>query len=125
MGILSALGLDAGDQRILLIAPPDAVLAEAGTIKPRPTIASTLQMASPGARIAWWPERRLLEPAQLSRLRWLLSLSRGEAWIVVDDDDEVTPAEVRAALDGAGLALIDERRAASATAIRVASKPSP
>ena len=125
MGILADLGLAHAGQQILLVAPPDSVLAEASLVKPRPGVASTLQVASPSPHIVWWPERRLLEPGQLSRLRWLISVSRGDAWLVIDEDDEVTPAEVRSALGPAGLAVAEERAAGAATAIRVAGRPGP
>ncbi|GAB4330206.1 MAG: hypothetical protein Kow0010_15100 [Dehalococcoidia bacterium] len=119
MGILTDLGLAGSGQRILLVAPPDSVLAEASLVKPRPAVASTLQVASPSPHIVWWPERRLLEPGQLSRLAWLLDASHGDAWLVIDEDDDVTAAEVHDALGPAGLAVADERAAGTATAIRV------
>ena len=88
MSSLAALGLRAGEQRLLLIDPPDGVLVEAGGMKPRPSIASTLQVAKPAERIVWWPERHLLDPARLSRLHWLLEMAEGEGWLVFDPDDE-------------------------------------
>ncbi|MGI8927381.1 MAG: hypothetical protein ACR2HN_12165 [Tepidiformaceae bacterium] len=108
---LADLGLTGTGAGLILIAPPDAVLAEAGRLQPRPSIASTLQVAEPAARMAWWPERRFLDPASLSRLRWMLQAGRGEAWLIIDpgEEDGVTVDELREALAGTGLQEHEER----------------
>lgn len=112
---LAELGLNADDGPIMLIAPPDDVLAEAGRMKPRPSVASTLQVAEPTRRIAWWAERRLLNPGSLSRLRWMIPIAGGEAWLIFDpaDDEPLTVEEVRASLRDTGLAVGDERTLSS------------
>ncbi|WP_322796798.1 hypothetical protein [Tepidiforma sp.] len=84
MGALAELGLTTGDGPIMLIAPPDGALAEAGRMKPRPAVASTLLTAEPTPRILWWPEPAELRPGLLSRLRWLLESASGEAWLILD-----------------------------------------
>ena len=71
--LLAALGFDVGEDRTLLIDPPDEVLAEAGRMDPRPKVSSSLQVAAPAGRIAWWPRGDDLEVATLSRLAWMLS----------------------------------------------------
>ncbi len=89
---------------LMLIAPPDAVLAEAGRMHPRPSTASTIQTAEPTATIAWWTEERFLAAAPMSRLRWLLESSGGRAWLLFDPEDEgLTIERVREAVSGAGL----------------------
>jgi hypothetical protein len=101
MGVLSDLGFDRDDERRgMLIDPPDHVLAEAGALKPRPTIASSLQTAEPAMLVAWWPERGRLDEASVSRLHWMVSAAQGEAWLVFDPDDEdtVTGEEIRQAI---------------------------
>lgn len=122
MDLLAALGLTGPDARILLIDPPDGILAEAGRLKPRPAVASTLQVASPSPHIVWWPERRLLEPGPLSRLGWLLGASGGDAWLVIDAEDDLDPGEVREALAPAGLRVAEERTLGTTTALRVARR---
>jgi len=121
MGMLEELGLVGGEAGLMLIDPPDSVLVEAGRMKPRPSIASALQVAEPAARMAWWTERRLLTDGLLSRLHWMLSVASGEAWIVVVPEDEgVTMLEVRAAVDGSQLVLLGEMTlAAGDLAVRV------
>jgi hypothetical protein len=87
--VLAELGLaPTAESRVTLVAPPDAVLAEAGRMKPRPGIASTLQVAQPAPRIAWWVERSLLTPAVLGRLHWMLQAADGDGWLVLDPEDE-------------------------------------
>lgn len=113
MGTLTELGLNEGAGQLSLVNAPDTVLAEAGAMKPRPAFASTLSVAQPRPRIAWWPERRLLAPAPLSRLAWLLVSAQGRAWLVFDPEDGgecLTAAEVRAALETAGLRVVAQRR---------------
>ena len=89
----------------MVVAAPDSVLAEAGAMKPRPSFASTLVTAKPTARLVWWPERRHLEAQTLGRLRWLLEVSGGGAWLVVDESEEESPSEdeLRAILEAVGL----------------------
>jgi hypothetical protein len=105
MGALTDLGLDTTDGAVMCVAAPDSVLAEAGAMKPRPSFASTLLTAEPTARLAWWPERRYLEPQTLSRLKWLIETARGQAWLILDEAEEESPseAELRAALAKARL----------------------
>jgi hypothetical protein len=106
MGVLSELGFDRDDKRGMLIDPPDHVLAEAGALKPRPTIASNLMTAEPAARVAWWPERSNLSEATVSRLHWMVSAAQGEAWLVYDpDEDEVTADELDAAVDRSAFSM--------------------
>jgi hypothetical protein len=107
---LADLGIVPGTEGVMLVAPTDAVLAEAGRMKPRPSIASTLQVAEPAAHIVWWPERRLLDTARLSRLRWMLEAGKGVAWLVWDpQDEELTAVDVRNAAASAGLTVTGER----------------
>ena len=111
MSVLAALGLGAGGVRAMLIDPPDAALAEAGTLEPRPTIASSLQVAEPALQIAWWPQRDDLSAASLSRLAWMLAAADGvEGWLVSDGDEESPSREVLlAALDGSSLRAQEEK----------------
>ena len=89
---------------LLLVAPPDAVLAEAGRMHPRPSTASTIQTAEPSPRMAWWTEQRFIAPGTLSRLRWMLESANGEAWVIFDPSDEgLTREFVTAALAAARL----------------------
>ena len=111
MSVLAALGLGAGGVRAMLIDPPDEVLAEAGRLEPRPTIASSLQVAEPALQIAWWPQRDDLSAASLSRLAWMLSAADGvEGWLVSDGDEESPGRDVLlAALDGSALRAQEEK----------------
>lgn len=97
---MASLGLAEAEGRVMLISPPDTVLAEAGRMSPRPSIASTLQVGEPTANIAWWLERRFLAPALLSRFYWMLQSAAGTGWIIFDpeDDEPLTVDELRAAL---------------------------
>lgn len=99
MGALAELGLTTGDGPIMLIAPPDGALAEAGRMKPRPAVASTLLTAEPTPRILWWPETAELQPGLLSRLHWLLTSAAGEAWLILDGDEPAAalPGDLRSA----------------------------
>jgi len=94
----------------MLINAPDSVLAAAAAMKPRPSFASTLQVSEPTPRIAWWTERRLLDPATLSRLHWMVQSAAGEAWLIFDptDDESLTTAEVRTALNASPFEVLDE-----------------
>lgn len=89
----------------MLISPPDSVLAEAGRMSPRPSIASTLQVGEPTQRIAWWVERRLLNPGSLSRFNWMLETAGGHGWLIFDPEDE-------------GLSLDDVHQALAPTNLR-------
>jgi len=115
MTSLAELGLNTADGPIMLISPPDDVLAEAGRMKPRPSVASTLQVAEPTQRIAWWADRRLLNPGSLSRLRWMIAIARGEAWLLFDpaEDEPLSINEVRASLQDTGLTASGDRTLAS------------
>lgn len=109
MSTLASLGFSSDEPSLLLIAAPDGVLVEAGGMKPRPMMASTLQVARPAKHIVWWPERELLDPARLSRFRWMLEMGAGEGWLVFDPEDEepLSEGEVRAALAETQLAVGD------------------
>lgn len=106
MATLADLGLTTDDGTIMLIAPPDAVLAESALMRPRPSVAVSLLVAEPAARIIWWTERALLQPGNLERLRWLVSGTEGGlGWLIFDPDDDepVSAAEAPALLHGSGL----------------------
>lgn len=105
MGALADLGLSTADGAIMCVSAPDSVLAEAGAMSPRPSFASTLLTAEPTARLVWWPERQHLTTQTFERLRWLLEMSQGVAWLVLDAGEDESPAEadLRPLLDAAGL----------------------
>ncbi len=111
MSVLATLGVGAGGVRAMLIDPPDDVLAEAGRLEPRPTVASSLQVAEPALQIAWWPQREELTVEAVSKLAWLLSVTGGEGvgWLVSDGDEE-SPSreEVRAAVEESALRVEGE-----------------
>jgi hypothetical protein len=120
MSLLEELGLT-NQSGLMLIAPPDSVLAEAGRLSPRPSVAPSLRHAEPSQCIVWWPEPGFLTPEALSRLHWMVSIGQGVAWLVSDarDEDSVTVEDLRAALDGTSLAVHDERSLADGgTALR-------
>ncbi len=110
MSVLAALGLGADGVRPMLIDPPDDVLAEAGRLEPRPTVASSLRTAEPALQIAWWPRREELTAENVSKLAWMLSVAEGsEGWLVSDGDaEDPARAELRAALAGSRLRARDE-----------------
>ena len=110
MNILGALGLGADGVRAMLIDPPDDVLAEAGRLEPRPTVASSLQVAEPALQIAWWPQGEELTAEGISRLAWMLSVVEGSVgWLVSDGDEESPSAEdLRAAIEGSSLRVEGE-----------------
>lgn len=110
MGALADLGLNTTDGGILLVCAPDSVLAEAGAMKPRPAFVSNLLTAHPASRIVWWPERAHLASGTMQRLAWMVTNAPGEAWLVIDAGEEESPSseEVRAALEGTGLAFVEE-----------------
>jgi hypothetical protein len=105
MGALADLGLSTADGGIMCVSAPDSVLAEAGAMSPRPSFASTLLTAEPTARLVWWPERQHLAKHVFERLRWLIEMSGGQAWLVLDEGEEESPseAELLPLLDHAGL----------------------
>lgn len=106
----------------MLIGAPESVLKEADKMKPRPSFASTLQVAEPTPRMAWWPQRRLLNPRTLTRLGWMLSSAKGEAWIVVRpaESEGLRAVDVKAALMGTTLRAHEELALSSgAVAVRV------
>lgn len=115
MGTLAELGLDHVDGSVLLIDPPAAVAAEAGGMKPRPGVASSILVARPAAHIAWWPTAEQLSAAAMSRLAWLASASSGDAWVIIDPRDADTPPalRVREAMIEAGRGAGEERSLAS------------
>ncbi|MFN0146747.1 MAG: hypothetical protein ACKVT1_09565 [Dehalococcoidia bacterium] len=108
MGLLASLGLEAGPGGLMLVGAPDSVLAEAGAMKPRPSFASSMMTAEPAARIAWWPERESLTATALQRLAWFLASGAGEAWIIIDESEELPPADTVVSMAASsGLALRD------------------
>lgn len=110
MSVLSELGFGRDDKRGMLIDPPDHVLAEAGSLKPRPSVASGVMTAEPAALAAWWPTRGRIDAAGVSRLHWMASAANGEAWLVCDPDDEdcADDGEIRQAVTDAGIAVADQ-----------------
>ncbi len=110
MSVLGTLGVGKGGVRAMLIDPPDAALAEAGRLEPRPTVASSLQVAEPALQIAWWPQREELSAESISRLAWMLSVVEGsEGWLVSDADEESpTRDELLAAVSGSSLRVEGE-----------------
>lgn len=110
MSVLAALGVGAGGVRAMLIDPPDDVLAEAGRLEPRPTVASSLQVAEPALQIAWWPQREELTAEAISKLAWMLSVVEGaEGWLVGDGDEESPSGEeLRAGVEGSALRVEGE-----------------
>lgn len=123
MAILAELGLTTDDAPILLIAPSDEALGEAGAMKPRPSVVGSLMVAHPAARIVWWASREQLGPGQIERFRWMLSgVQGGEAWVVLDPDDDepLTGADLGGLLAGSGLRESGEQALASGeVAVRV------
>lgn len=117
-GVLRALGLDDGKDRILLIDPPDAVLAEAAAIVPRPAVASSPHVARPASRIVWWPEADALDPALLSRLRWLLAAAAGELWVVATPDSGLDGELLCEQLAAAGFSVDRPRTVGDEEAVR-------
>jgi hypothetical protein len=111
MSLLDELGLT-NQPGLMLIGPPDSVLAEAGRLSPRPSVAPSLRHAEPSAHIVWWPEQALLTPEALSRLHWMVSIGQGDAWLVSDprDEDSATVEDLRTALDGTRLTIAEERQ---------------
>jgi len=111
VSLLAELGLT-NQPGLMLVGPPDSVLAEAGRLSPRPSVAPSLRHAEPAQCICWWPERDLLTAESLSRLHWMISLGQGEAWLVTDptDEDSVAIESLRNALDGTRLTVTDERQ---------------
>lgn len=123
MGTLAELQLSTDDAPIMLIAPSDEALAEAAAMRPRPSVASSLLVAEPTARIVWWAARDDLTPGDIERFRWMVTAVQGaEAWVVLDPEDTppITASEFGALLDGSGLRADGERTLASGeTAVRV------
>lgn len=111
MGALADLGLSTEGGAIMLVSAPDSVLAEASRMKPRPAFASTILTAEPTSRILWWPERAHLDPGLLSRLAWMISVARGEAWLILDPAEPESPRvdELTPLLGAASLTLVEQR----------------
>ncbi|MCY3647116.1 MAG: hypothetical protein OXH07_09095 [Chloroflexi bacterium] len=110
MNVLATLGVGADGVRAMLIDPPDDVLGEAGRLEPRPTVASSLQVAEPALQIAWWPQREELTAEGISKLAWMLSVVEGaRGWLVSDGDEESpTREEVLAAVGESALRVEGE-----------------
>ena len=128
MGVLAELGFGPEIARTMLIDPPDYVLAEASTLKPRPSIASSVMTAEPASLVAWWPDRARLNEPSVSRLHWMLSTAGGEAWLIYDPDDEdlVTANEIRAAAEASQFTTGEERTLSSGEiALRLQLGPAP
>lgn len=122
MAILRELGVF-GAPGLMLVSAPDSVMAEAGTMKPRPAFASSIMTAEPSARILWWPEPRYLADGALTRLRWMVENSGpGEAWLILDDEDDGLPGleTVRGMVAAAGLIVAEQRRIDGGMAFRLA-----
>jgi hypothetical protein len=108
MTLLADLGV--GDGGLMLVSPPDSVLAEAGRRSPRPSFASSIMTAEPTGQIAWWPEGSTFTPVALSRLRWMLETASGRGWIVADPSEDVPLDDnTRRLIKDAGLVVEDER----------------
>lgn len=110
MNVLATLGVGADGVRAMLIDPPDEVLGEAAGLEPRPTVASSLQVAEPALQIAWWPQREELTAEGISKLAWMLSVVEGaRGWLVSDGDEESpTREEVLAAVAESALRVEGE-----------------
>ena len=89
----------------MCVGAPDSVLAEAASMKPRPSFASSLLTAEPTARLLWWPERAHLQATMMARLKWLVQVAAGQAWLIIDPREEESPTEdaVREAAEFGGL----------------------
>ncbi|GBD24438.1 hypothetical protein HRbin29_02116 [bacterium HR29] len=120
-GVLHELGLDQGEDRVLLIEPPDAVLAEAGRVSPRPAVASSVHTARPARRIVWWPEPDTFEPGTLSRLRWLAVASGAVLWVIADAAAGLDGESVAERLRAAGFAT-ERKPLAAGEAVRAAPR---
>lgn len=118
MDIFAQLAL--GDGPLMLIAPPDGVLAAAGGRSPRPSFASSIEVAEPAPQIVWWVEAETFGPGPLRKLRWLLESSRGTAWVILDPDDGPTPGDATALLAAAGVRVLEERALGRDCGLRVA-----
>lgn len=91
------------------------MLAEAGSLKPRPAIASGVMTAQPATLVAWWPERGRMDQGALSRLHWMATAASGSVWMVIDPagDQRVTAEDVRAAVADSGFTQGEERALSS------------
>jgi hypothetical protein len=123
MSLLAELGFDS-EGPMMLIEPPDDVLLAAQAMKPRPSIASTLQVAEPSPRMVWWAEPGSLRAATLSRFRWMISAAGpADAWLVVAPG-EAGAGALRQKLAGSSLNVV-EQRALSDGALAMKVKPAP
>jgi hypothetical protein len=117
--VLLELGIESG-QRVMLVAAPDSVLAEASRLSPRPSFAPGIMTAEPADILAWWPERETFTAAAIGRLRWFLEMSGGSAWVVLEPaDDAPEPEDARRELEANDLKVDGERQVGSATALVV------
>ena len=116
--MLAELGLT-GEPRLMLVAAPDGVMAEASSLRPRPSFASGLMTAEPTPRIVWWAEPDELTPGALQRMGWMVSAAAGEAWLVLEGphpgpllpegEGAGSVADVRAEVAAAGLRQVETR----------------
>lgn len=121
--MLAELGIASG-VRAMLISPPDGVLAEAGRLSPRPSFASSIMTAEPADVLAWWPETDALGDAAIAKLRWMLEMANGSAWVLVDPREDVPPAtRVEALLGRHSLSVAERRQLGQVTALRVSAIP--
>jgi hypothetical protein len=123
-GTLTTLGIGDGT-RLMLVSPPDAVLAEASRLTPRPSFASSIMTAEPTDVIAWWPEAETLSATALARLEWMVSWARGIAWLILDPREGAPPVDEAARLAADhGLRVVETRDLGRETAIQLeAARP--
>jgi hypothetical protein len=116
--VLTELGIGDGTQ-LMLISPPDGVLAEAGKLRPRPSFASSVMTAEPTDVIAWWPEGDTFTAAALARLEWMVAWARGVAWVILDPGEGAPGAPEAARLAAEhGLRVTATRVYGQETALR-------
>ncbi|MFN0094191.1 MAG: hypothetical protein ACKVVT_05360 [Dehalococcoidia bacterium] len=89
MSDLAALGL-AQSASLLLVAPPDDVMAEAARMRPRPSSASSIMTAEPAQEIVWWLAPEDLMAAAAQKIAWMVGVSHGRVWLVLEEGDALT-----------------------------------